>query len=320
MQPRIKSNAGPEQPPRRRRRFRLAGLACTLSASMLAATCLEAQIEPPPGGFHRGGPNVPDPAEMGAYRSALGQANPIDRVTALQQFIASYPRSSFRQPAISALMAAQREMQTGQSAPAMPIHPVPTQPRPAPVPAPAAPGVPAAEPKDSLLQHAPRQAQISVAPHRLEIKADNSALSQILRDIAGTSGMKIDGLSKDERIFGTYGPGEAREVLLSLLEGSGYNVVMIGDLATGTPRELSLTQRVAAANAGPSAPSRANPEDESEETDQDVQQAPPQSEATVPPQNAPNGNDPAQPRSPQEIMQELQRLRQQSQPPPQNPQ
>ena len=59
------------------------------------------------------------------------------------------------------------------------------------------------------------------------VNADNSALSGILHDISAKTGMTVDGLSRDQRIFGSYGPS-AREVLSALLDGLGYNVMMAG--------------------------------------------------------------------------------------------
>ena len=294
----------------------------------LAATGGFAQVQPSrfPGGFPRGGQtSQANPEEVSAYQAALAQQNPVDRVSSLQQFLATYPNSSMRQPAISALIAAQHQMQAGQNAPAVLNQQPSPQPGPSATVAPKLPSAPATGvQRDSLLQQSAKQAQVTIASHKLEIKADNSALSQILHDISGSTGMKVDGLSKDERIFGNYGPGDAREVLLALLEGSGYNVLMVGDLAAGTPRELNLTQRGAsvATNSGPAARHGA---DEEAEEDQDVQQSPPPEPQPVQPtQNNPPGQDPGQqqPRTPQEILQELQRLRQQQNqnqpPPPQN--
>jgi hypothetical protein len=145
-------------------------------------------------------------------------------------------------------------------------------------------------------------------------------LSAILHQIAGSTGMKIDGLSKDERVFGSYGPGNARDVLLALLEGSGYNVVMVGTTPEGAPRQLSLTQRTANAAPAPGAVARNGNEEDSDDSDQDVQQSPP---PEVPIQQQPPGTQGSEapqlpPRSPQEILQELQRQRMQQQ--NQNPQ
>jgi len=295
------------------------GLAGAALIGILATTsCVYAQFAPD---FQRPGQNAAqDPAESSAYSAALAVPDPGERISAIQQFLLAYPNSHMRQSAISQLMLAKRQVQGGEN-PAIERPIVAPSPPPgvaAPVaPAPVRSEEPLGPPRDSLLQQSPKPAEIRVAPHSLVIKADNSTLSQILHDISSTTGMKIDGLSKDERIFGTYGPGEAREVLLALLEGSGYNVIMIGDLAGTAPRELSLTQRV---NSGPvnSAPLVRKPPQEDDDSDQDVQQAPPPEPQPVQPvQNvapAP-GQDGAQqpPRSPQEILQELQRLRQQNQ-------
>jgi hypothetical protein len=241
-------------------------------------------------------------------------------MSAIQQFLLDYPNSSLRQAAIAQLQMAQRqsrgrdvpaEMPSGviMNRPAQP--PPPAVPTPAPAPA-AAQAVYSGPPRDSLLQKSAQPAEVTVAAHSLTIKANNSNLSEILHQISSNTGMKIEGLSKDERIFGSYGPGDAREVLLALLEGSGYNVVMVGADASGTPRELSLTQRGSSA-AGAATPVQAVPSaDDSEDGDQEVQQIPqPEPPPSAPPQASNDGNQ--QPRSPQEILQELQRLRQQNQ-------
>lgn len=289
---------------------------CLALAILLAATSAFAQLPPSrfPGSFPRPGqPAQGSPEELSAYQAAISQQNPDDRVYAIQQFLTTYPASSLRQSAIAALLAAQSQMKAAQNPAATPNQPASSQ----TAPAAAAAASDAGSQRDSLLQQSPRQAKVTIESRQLEIKADNSTLSQILHDISGSSGMKVEGLSKDERIFGTYGPGDARDVLLALLEGSGYNVVMVGDLASGTPRELNLTQRGASVGSTPGSAPRRSQEEEADE-DQDLQQ-PPQPEPMPPPQS--NGPEtPQQPRTPQEILQELQRLRQNQNQPPQNPQ
>jgi hypothetical protein len=52
-------------------------------------------------------------------------------------------------------------------------------------------------------------------------------------------------MGTDERVFGTYGPGQARDVLSQLLQGSGYNVIMVGDQGQGAPRRIVLSIRPA---------------------------------------------------------------------------
>jgi hypothetical protein len=93
----------------------------------------------------------------------------------------------------------------------------------------------------------------------LEIEASNSSLNQILRQIATTTGAKLEGLRQDQRIFGTYGPGPASDVLLQLLDGSGYNLVMIGGRGADPPLEIALSARslAAAKNVSRAEPSRA---------------------------------------------------------------
>ncbi len=218
------------------------------------------------------------------------------------------------------MLAKQAGPSTGAPAPnamSRPMTPPPTAPAaPAPgatAPAPVAPPQPVGQPRDSLLQHAAKPAEVTVASHNLTIKADNSELSQILRDISGSTGMKVEGLSSDERIFGTYGPGDAREVLLSLLEGLGYNVLMVGD-ANGVPRELSLTHRSAASSVASAPTSRNSREEEDDEVEQEAQQPPPQEQPQPAPGTPPNPNPGgAQPRNPIELQQEMLRLRQQQQ-------
>jgi hypothetical protein len=103
--------------------------------------------------------------------------------------------------------------------------------------------------------------------HRsLRIQAANASLLQILADVMSATGTKIEGASADQRIFGSYGPGSARDVLAQLLQGSGYNIVMTGENEAGVPREVLLSQRHSggAAGAGPMAgrPPQPQPDDD----------------------------------------------------------
>ena len=77
-------------------------------------------------------------------------------------------------------------------------------------------------------------------------------------DVSLKTGAKVEGVGADERIFGAYGPGPARDVLTELLDGSGYNILMIGDLGQGTPRRdraerAPRSRRQASGNASPGA-------------------------------------------------------------------
>lgn len=132
--------------------------------------------------------------------------------------------------------------------------------------------------------------------HGLRIAATNSSLAQILEDVATATGTKVDGFYADERIFGVYGPGPARDVLGQLLHGTGYNVILIGDLGQGTPRQVVLSARSAgnAASAANAAPPNAS--DEDVDTEEQPQQAPP----IIRPSFAPG----EPPRTPQQITQQ----------------
>lgn len=86
------------------------------------------------------------------------------------------------------------------------------------------------------------RAQVNYAGGQLAVRADNSSLNGILRDVARMTGMKITGGVADERVYGSYGPGEPGAVLATLLNGTGSNMVLIND-AKQEPQELVLTPR-----------------------------------------------------------------------------
>jgi hypothetical protein len=145
----------------------------------------------------------------------------------------------------------------------------------------------------------------------LRIDASNSSLQQILKDVGTLTGTRIQGLGSDERIFGAYGPGSARVVIGRLLEGSGYNVLMIGDQGQGTPRQVILTSQ--ATGQPPKAPEANGDSQGDDNADaQDQAQPPPQPDPPPPPQR--NSFAPGTPpRTPQEILQEMQQRQQQMQ-------
>jgi hypothetical protein len=139
-------------------------------------------------------------------------------------------------------------------------HPGAWQPAPAKPAAQQQPPAAAAKPMStsapetapaSLLNQPPEPARITLSGGKLTVTANNSSLTEILRTIASTGGMNIQGLSRDQRIFGSYGPGNPRKVLGSLLEGTGYNVLMVGSTRSGAPAQLVLTVR---GDAPPSPP------------------------------------------------------------------
>ncbi len=146
--------------------------------------------------------------------------------------------------------------------------------------------------------------------HGLLINAANSSLDQILRDVSTATGVKVDGLATDQRVFGQYGPGQARDVLSELLLGSGYNVLMIGGQGEGAPRQILLSIRHA---GGPQPAAQTDSNGDADDADeQPVNQEPAPGRPAFPLGGSP--------RTPQQFQQEL-RERQLQQPgPPGQPQ
>ena len=183
---------------------------------------------------------------------------------------------------------------------------------PAPVPAPAAAPAPATPPAPELPQwpanEKPAKAAITWDSQGLHIDAANSSLEEILMEVATLTGAKLEGFDADQRVFGAFGPGPARDVLSQLLLGSGYNVVMIGDQGQGTPRRIVLSLRhtgamIPAANSAPAS-------DEDADTEEQPQQPQPQNPPPIRPGFPPGGRTPQQ-------MQEMQRQQQMQQMHPQ---
>jgi hypothetical protein len=173
----------------------------------------------------------------------------------------------------------------------------------------------------------PHPADVTFADGVLSISASNSSLNQILRDVSHQTGMKITGGVVDERVFGQYGPAPAGQVLTALLEGTGSNVLLIenGGVAPG---ELILTPRQGGATP-PNPNASAMEENEQledqgpKQTSQSGQQPVPNAVPveSVPPVTRPpetgEGTSSSQPdspngvKTPQQIYDQLQRMRQQ---------
>ena len=122
-------------------------------------------------------------------------------------------------------------------------------------------------------------------------------------------------MGDDQRVFGAYGPGLARDVLSQLLQGSGYNVLMIGDLGKGAPRQIVLSSRKDGDVKGAGDKAAAGDEDAPDNDAEEQQPQQPPGGQPIRPGFAPGGA----PRTPQQIMQELQQRQQQmnNQQPPQ---
>ena len=181
-------------------------------------------------------------------------------------------------------------------------------------------------------QRPPSRAQITYTSGTLSVSANNSSLNQILRQISSETGMKIIGGVTDERVFGQYGPATPDQVLSALLDGTGSNMLIVhrdGD----APAELVLTPRQggptppnpnAIANDGRPEPQGPQPTQADQSLPAPAPNVPPVTPAANP--GAPAGSAPAdgsQPdspngvKTPQQIYEQLQRMRQQQQQPPQ---
>ncbi len=184
----------------------------------------------------------------------------------------------------------------------------------------------------------PHRAEVVYSSKVLQVTADDSSLNQILREIARQTGMKITGGVADERVYGKYGPASPGKVLASLLEGTGSNMVL-RETAMDAPTELILSTR----NGGSTPPNPNAPgydDDLRADESQGPRQAAPAglpdvvSPVTLVPArppatpgnnagargasaspNGPTDTSPNGVKTPQQIYQELQQLRQQQQVP-----
>jgi len=182
-------------------------------------------------------------------------------------------------------------------------HPV-AAPAPTPLPIPVAVAPPLPEAPKWPATEKPDPASVTWDSHGLRIQARNSSLHQILDDVSMATGVEVEGMGSDQRIFGAYGPGQARDVLTQLLQGSGYNIVMVGDQGQGAPRQIVLSPRKTGDGTQSARSGQPNPAEE----EQDVEDEPPPA-----PPLRPGGAPGAPFRSPQQLMQEMQRQQQQQQ-------
>lgn len=206
----------------------------------------------------------------------------------------------------------------------------PEQPAPTPQPVP---------PPLTLEQMPSSPPQVSFRNGQLTIVAQNSTLGDILRGVRKQTGAVVEIPSNaTERVVGQFGPGRARDVLASLLNGSHFNYVMLGSATNpdlmervilisksgGTPQSGPADQTNAVNQPGYTQPpvqlrgsiptsqeteemtSDEAPEDTGE-TDQPDNQAN-QSEQQ---QQQPNGQPAI--KTPEQLLQELQRQQQQLQ-------
>jgi hypothetical protein len=101
---------------------------------------------------------------------------------------------------------------------------------PKPLVLPALPGGPLRQlPMDQI---PPTPAKVTFQGGLLTISAQNSPLGEILREVRKLTGTSIEipphAAASDERVITYIGPGTPRDVLVTLLNGSSFNYVMLG--------------------------------------------------------------------------------------------
>lgn len=103
--------------------------------------------------------------------------------------------------------------------------------------------------------------QVMYQNGKLTIIARNSTLGDILRGVHAKTGALIDiPGSAPERVVGQFGPGPARDVIASLLNGSHFNYVMLG--SEGHPEQLAhliLTPKTGGGTTSPATQSPSQP-------------------------------------------------------------
>jgi hypothetical protein len=144
----------------------------------------------------------------------------------------------------------------------------------------------------------------------LHISAANASLSRILDEVSTETGAKVEGVAGDERVFGEYGPGQARDVLAELLTGSGYNYLLIGDQGQGTPREIVLsTHHESAVNNAGGNTARPTQEPQDEDAQENNEDSPQPPGIVRPPMPQQINQPPGGMRTPQQRMMDLQQQR-----------
>ncbi len=161
---------------------------------------------------------------------------------------------------------------------------------------------------------APHHVEVSFADGKLAVEATNASLNEILREVSQKTGIKITGGVADDRVFGSYGPSSPAVVLDALLEGTGSNILLVDD-AKGAS-ELVLSPRHGGAT--PPNPNAAQT-NESDDNGSGGYVAPVRpfqppianGRGPMPPDSQAPGSDPGEPKTPQQIYEQLQQTMQQ---------
>ena len=137
-----------------------------------------------------------------------------------------------------------------------------SQKAPKPVVLPAMPGGPLRQLPMDQIPATP--AKVSYEGGLLTISAQNSTMGEILRDVRKLTGASIDipphASAADERVITHIGPGTPRDVLVTLLNGSSFNYVMLGsDTDPAVVSNVILTSKTPPGGEPPTAVANSNP-------------------------------------------------------------
>ncbi len=227
---------------------------------------------------------------------------------AAQRLMAQEMPPETQAPAPAQSMRPQTRVRPGAARPALQQAPEPAETAAAEPAANNGAAQPSAETPQWPINEKAGQPMVTWDSHGLSIDAANSSLQQILKDVSVATGAKVEGMTGDQRIFGIYGPAPARDVLSQLLQGAGYNVIMVGDLGEGTPRQILLSVR--RADTGSQAPNANQGDDNSGDDDSGDNDADDQQQVQPPIRPGFPGGFP---RTPQQLLEERQRMMQERQ-------
>jgi hypothetical protein len=123
-------------------------------------------------------------------------------------------------------------------------------------------------PPPTLEQTPPTAPNVSLTNGELTIDASNSTLSQVLHAVHNLTGASVDmpGTTANDRVVAHLGPGEPRDVLNTLLNGSKFNYVILGvEGDPGGVQKIILTTRQAGGVTAAQNQPAPQPAEESEE-------------------------------------------------------
>jgi hypothetical protein len=126
-----------------------------------------------------------------------------------------------------------------RSTEAPPYHPAPTPRRPQPAPAPAATPVPAPpEPPKPVIA-------VTYLNGMLRIHAEKATLAEVLFEVQRQTQAEIaiPAGAEQEQVVTDIGPAAPRDVLASLLNGSPYNFIFVGNEQDGNVGKVILSRR-----------------------------------------------------------------------------